>query len=140
MSAVIKLSLLVLAVEAVCVQAFANRTTARITAALSLAVTAAASIGFSVNTNDFHIVQCEYTPEYIAWTKLSDEEKENTIMPSMCDLSDSHNNISVSAITSQVKSIFDAKVTVLSSKYDPRKSSYMPDVKDQYPTGGCWAF
>ena len=53
MSAVIKLSLLVLAVEAVCVQAFANRTTARITAALSLAVTAAASIGFSVNTNDF---------------------------------------------------------------------------------------
>ena len=65
------------------------------------------------NTNDFHIVQCEYTPEYIAWTKLSDEEKENTIMPSMCDLSDSQNNISVSAITSQVKSIFDAKVTVI---------------------------
>ena len=93
-----------------------------------------------VNTNDFHIVQCEYTPEYIAWTKLSDEEKENTIMPSMCDLSNSQNNISVSAISSQVKSIFDAKVTVLSSKYDPRKSSYMPDVKDQYPTGGCWAF
>ena len=93
-----------------------------------------------INTNDFHIVQCEYTQEYIAWTKLSDEEKENTIMPPMCDLSNNQNNVSVSAITSQVRSIFDAKATALPSKYDTRKLSYMPDVKNQEPTGGCWAF
>lgn len=53
MSAVIKLSLLVLAVEAVCIQAFGNRKAARITASLALALTAGISIYFSVNTDDF---------------------------------------------------------------------------------------
>ena len=93
-----------------------------------------------INEGNVHAVQCELTSEYIAWSELSDEEKAKTIMPAMCDLSTNQNNIAVSAITSKVESIFDAKGTTLPSKYDTRKDTYMPRVKNQYPTGGCWAF
>ena len=33
---------------------------------------------------------CEYSEEYKAWLRLSDEEKASTIMPSMCK-QDNHN-------------------------------------------------
>lgn len=55
MSAVIKLSLLVLSVYSVCRQVFKDRKSARITASLSLAVITITSICFSMNTNDFLI-------------------------------------------------------------------------------------
>lgn len=53
MSAVIKLSLLVLGINSVCLRAFGSRKAARITASLALALTAGMSFYFSVNTNDF---------------------------------------------------------------------------------------
>lgn len=53
MSAVIKISLITLSVYSVCIKSFCKKKAARITAALALAVSAAASFYFSVNTNDF---------------------------------------------------------------------------------------
>ena len=53
MSAVIKISLLTLSVDKVCINAFKSHLTARIISAASLGISACASIYFSVNTNDF---------------------------------------------------------------------------------------
>ena len=53
MSAVIKISLLTISVYSLCLSAFGKKKTALITAALSLALSAGASLYFSINTNDF---------------------------------------------------------------------------------------
>lgn len=53
MSAVIKISLIMLAVYSACLKAFSSKRAARITAIAALAVSASASLYFSVNTNDF---------------------------------------------------------------------------------------
>lgn len=53
MSAVIKISLLVLAVDRVCMNAFKSLLTARIISVLSLVISAGLSIYYSINTNDF---------------------------------------------------------------------------------------
>lgn len=53
MSAVIKISLIILSVYSACIKAFCNEKAARITAACSLALSAGASLYYSVNTNDF---------------------------------------------------------------------------------------
>ena len=53
MSAVIKISLITLAVFSACSKSFCNERSARFAAAVSLAAAAFASLYFSVNTNDF---------------------------------------------------------------------------------------
>ena len=41
-------------------------------------------VATNVRAEKIQIKECEYTKEYIAWLKLSDEEKKNTIMPNVC--------------------------------------------------------
>ena len=38
-----------------------------------------------VYAEELETTLCEFTDEYIAWNKLSDEEKKNTTKPPMCD-------------------------------------------------------
>ena len=76
-------------------------------------------------------VLCTKSDEYIRWEKLSEEEKENTIMPMMCDREKDEINYRYFS--------FDVKGS-LPTTFDLRKQSYAPVLKDQMSTGGCWAF
>ena len=76
-------------------------------------------------------VLCTKSDEYKRWEKLSEEEKENTIMPMMCDREKDEINYRYFS--------FDVQGS-LPTSYDLRKESYAPVLKDQMSTGGCWAF
>ncbi len=85
--------------------------------------------------------QCVISEEYKAWELLSDEEKNNTIMPAMCDSEANQSNIAVSSVISKIDSIFTEDVSgVLPTKYNTGDYSYAPIVKSQGNTGLCWAF
>ncbi len=68
---------------------------------------------------------CQYSEEYIKWSNLSEEEKENTIMPDMCDAKTSLNLITT-----------NNNFTL--NKYRI-PSKYLTDVRYQQ-TDSCWAY
>lgn len=74
---------------------------------------------------------CTLSEEYKEWEKLSDKEKETTIMPVMCDSEADEINYRYFS--------FDVQGS-LPSSYDGRTTSYAPTLKNQESTGGCWAF
>ncbi len=79
-----------------------------------------------VEAADVTLKLCEYSDEYIAWSKLSSEEKANTVMPNMCKqeeesgLVGSSNSYSMERFTLQDK--------------------YILDVRNQSISDDCWAF
>ncbi len=90
-----------------------------------------------VNASDKYVANvCEYTDEYVAWTKLSDEEKKNTQMPPICV-----KGVSSKKLKSDIKKSFDAFNKVkLPTKYDIRETDFKATIRDQMDTGSCWAF
>ena len=90
---------------------------------------------FGANIDD-KIGKVEYTEEYKNWLNLTDEEKNNTIMPRMYDVS-SDNNLRVNALKS---AIFSPRLTATNyTKYDLRDNVNI-NVRNQGSTGSCWAF
>ena len=86
---------------------------------------------------EYSISTCEYSEAYIAWTKLSDEEKKNAIKPPICDYSLTETN----RFQSNIRSSFDAfNRTKLPTKYDIRGTEREVAVRNQMNTGQCWAF
>ena len=87
------------------------------------------------------LTRCTMSDEYKAWLELSDEEKEEYIRPAYCDSNVDKTNITVSSVTSKIDTIFSNQVgSTLPSKYDLRETDYVPVLKNQGSTGGCWAF
>lgn len=82
---------------------------------------------YSSEIEEVELVECSKSSAYLAWEKLSDEEKENTPMPNMCDKE--KDNLRYYNFT------YDAKGN-LPTSYDGKNTK----VKDQGKTGGCWAF
>lgn len=85
------------------------------------------SRGYSSELEDVELVECIKSSAYLAWEKLSDEEKEKTPMPAVC--AKDENNLQYYSFT------FDAKGN-LPSSYTNKNTS----VKNQASTGQCWAF
>lgn len=77
--------------------------------------------------------ECEYTEEFKRWVKLSDKEKEETIMPPMCKTQSLASGIANINMGSALGNVTD-------SKFDLRDYNKVTEVKDQTVTGSCWAF
>lgn len=73
--------------------------------------------------------ECEYSDAYKRWLKLSDKEKENSIMPVMCKETYMLGNYMLGNGT-----------TTIPEKYDLRDSNLINGVKNQYDTNACWTF
>ena len=87
--------------------------------------------------DEYSIATCELSDAYKAWMELSDEEKQNSIQPPMCDYSLTE----VNRLQSNVRDSFDAfNRTRLPVKYDIRGTDREATVKNQMNTGQCWAF
>lgn len=84
-----------------------------------------------VNAKTITIKECEYTKEYINWLKLSDKEKENTYIPTMCE-------DSISDKFTLVKGI--SGVSVNDSKFSLVDNNLSTSVKNQGSTMACWSF
>ena len=80
-----------------------------------------------VNAQDIEMVKCEYSPEYVAWTKLSEEERAKTQKPFMCKTIDYELNI-----------IGGSNDHTL-SKYT-LQDNYILDIRNQEDSNTCWAF
>ena len=86
---------------------------------------------------ELNINTCTYSKEYLEWLELSDEEKANTQMPIICDLSDSKTN----RLQTNIRSTFDSfDKLYLPSSYDIRTTNNTATIRDQMNTGTCWAF
>ena len=83
------------------------------------------------NNNKIKPTRCELSEEYLKWEKLSDEEKQNTIMPAMCKIESS---------SKPSMMLFGTGEDELPSFYDGRDQSYISSVKNQIDTNGCWSF
>jgi len=82
-----------------------------------------------VNAKDkITLKECEYSDAYKEWLKLSDKEKEKTIMPAICK--DAY----------LLKNYKLGNSTTIPEKYDLRDKNYINGVKDQKDTGLCWGF
>lgn len=80
---------------------------------------------------------CEHSEEYIAWSQLSEEDRNNTQMPPICDLKATESN----KLKSSVRKSFDAFNKVrLPATYDIRNTDNEATMRDQMDTGSCWAF
>ncbi len=79
----------------------------------------------TASAKDLSLIFCEYSDEYIAWTKLSAEEKSRTLMPFMCKLDNNYN-------------VLQAPNDYTLSKYSLKE--YNLDVRDQKNSDSCWAF
>ena len=83
--------------------------------------------------------KCDYSDEYIKWSKLSEEEKKNSIMPKVCEDSTYNNLLKKKSL----KSFDIVSENLLPEKYDLRDisgNSYITDVKNQHSTSTCWLF
>lgn len=92
-------------------------------------------------SSNLKLVSCELSDAYKEWLTLSDEEKENRIMPAMCDSNIGKTDIISSGVKSKIESMFIEDVGVtLPTKYDIRETDYKVSLKHQGESGSCWAF
>ena len=70
---------------------------------------------------------CEYSDEYKAWLKLSDEERSKTVMPSVCK----SKKINMDLLGSNDYSM---------DYFNLADSGKVSGVRDQKESGACWAF
>lgn len=88
-------------------------------------------------SEEYSISPCIYTDEYISWSKLSEEEKNNTLMPVVCDLDATKTN----RLQDNVKKSFRLFDNVmLPASYDIRGTGNKATIRNQMNTGTCWAF
>jgi len=73
--------------------------------------------------------ECEYSKEFKEWLKLSDKEKEKTVMPAMCKTSYLFSN----------KMLGNSAVNI-PEKYNLAEKGLVNGVKNQYDTNACWTF
>ncbi len=81
------------------------------------------------------LTKCELSESYLEWEKLTEDEKQKTIMPPMCKVSNVKKIKTKNNLFS--KGLGEAE---LPSSYDAREQNYASTVKNQNDTNGCWAF
>lgn len=91
---------------------------------------------FGANIED-KIGRVEYTEEYKTWLNLTEEERKDSVMPRMYDISSYDNNSKANTLKS---AIFSPRLTATNyTRYDLREHINI-NVKNQGSTGSCWAF
>lgn len=90
-----------------------------------------------INAADLNAKVADYSQDFINWLNLSDEEKENQMMPIPFDLPESNNSVKhfanlLTGFTQNLVRAYDSKYS-LKDEIDIR-------VKDQQDTNECWAF
>lgn len=82
------------------------------------------------------IGKVEYTEEYKAWLNLTDEERKNSVMPRMYDISATNNSI----VNTLRSAMFSPRLMATNqTSYDLRYDINI-NVRNQGNTGSCWAF
>lgn len=98
-------------------------------------------VGTVYANEDVEVVSCVLSEAYKEWLLLSDEDKDKTLMPAMCDSEANKTDIAASGVKSKVESMFTQGVrATLPARYDIRDTSFTTVIKNQGSTGGCWTF
>ena len=79
----------------------------------------------TVKAADINLELCEYSDEYLAWLNLSEEQKQNMPMPSMCKQEES--------------SLIGSSNSYSMEKFS-LQNKYILDVRNQEESNDCWAF
>lgn len=96
-------------------------------------------------TSDIEVKSSNLTESYKKWNELTEEEKENSIMPAMYSVDLSETETNSSKVNSLFRSIgqgvqdIKAGASATDSKYDLRNRISL-EVKDQGQTLACWTF
>ena len=95
------------------------------------------SISYAEYENKNEIVEAgvEKSEEYKKWESLTNEEKENTIMPNYSNVS-----IDSSVKKSTLNNLLKEDIKSLPSSYNLRTTLPNIKVKNQQKAGSCWAF
>ena len=99
------------------------------------------SFVYANNELESQISKTDYSEEYKEWQKLSDEEKENSIMPRKYDIIKSQDN---ATYLKNLKNIFRMQMLLKGPLMDSYNlKDVIPEnttIKNQMNTNSCWAF
>lgn len=93
------------------------------------------SISYANTSNEIQFIGKEINSKYLEWEQLSEEEKANTIMPSLFSIP-----IKSSVKRSTYNKVLKLGSTITTPQYDLRTKLSEILVKNQQQTGSCWAF
>lgn len=79
----------------------------------------------------------EYTNEYKNWLNLTEEEKQNSIMPKMYDINSNNNQLRTNELRS---SSFSSRLMAVNNRSYDLRDDINVKVRNQGSTGSCWAF
>lgn len=99
------------------------------------------SFVYANNELESQISKTDYSEEYKEWQKLSDEEKENSIMPRKYDIIKSQDN---ATYLKNLKNIFRMQMLLKGPLMDSYNlKDVIPEnttIRNQMNTNSCWAF
>lgn len=89
------------------------------------------TLSITLNINAQEIESCELSDAYIKWTKLSKEDQDKYVKPTVCKYEEI-------VVSKAKKSIL--KSSLLPASYNSRSTGKVTGIRNQMDVGSCWAF